>query len=335
MHTNYHEVVQQMEDFGIKLRPQDQPLQVDRPRKKTCGKGGKYWYRLYEFRPDAGGAYIVGAYGSYASGEWQKVEVDWRPLSEAERERFRAERAAAEAKAREEREREAQLAAMSATELWRAANREGQSAYLQRKGVEPEACRYLRDGSLVIPLLRYDLPREQALRAVQRIHPGPRFDRHTGESLPQKTFTKGFLKDGCCLRLGDVADGVVILICEGYATGLTLRMAVGRRHAVFVALDAHNLRHVVEILRDLYPDHTLLICADDDHRRRHPMTGELENLGRLAAWKVARQVAGCYVTYPVFGATREEDDTDFNDLHARDGLPAVAEQLRLVLEALL
>lgn len=334
MQSNYHEVVHQMGDFGIQLRPQDLPLQIDRPRKRTCGKGGKYWYRLYEFRPRAGGAYIVGAYGSYASGEWQKVEVDWRPLSEAERERFRAERAAAEAKAREEREHEAQLAAMSAAQLWRTASREGQSAYLQRKGVEPEACRYLRDGSIVVPLLRYDLPREQALRALQRIYPGPRFDRRTKEPLPQKTFTKGFLKDGCCLRLGEVVEGSVLLVCEGYATGLSLRMAIERRHPVFIALDAHNLRHVVEILRRLYPDHPLLICADDDHRRRHPVTGELENLGRLAAWKVARQVDACYVTYPVFGATRGEDDTDFNDLHARDGLPAVAEQLRLVLEAL-
>ena len=334
MHDNYDDVVQQMEDFGITFRTRDLPLQVDRPRKKTCGKGGKFWYRLYEFRPNAGGAYLVGAYGSYASGEWQKVDVDWAPLSEAERERFRAERAAAEAKAREEREREAQLAAMSAAELWHAASREGHSPYLTRKGVEPEACRYLRDGSIVVPLLRYDLPRELALRALQRIYPGPRVNRRTQEPLPQKTFTKGFLKDGCCLRLGDVDEGAVLLVCEGYATGLTLRMAVERRHPVFVALDAHNLGHVVAILRRLYPDHTLLICADDDHRRRHPVTGALENLGRLAAWRVARQVAGCYVTYPVFGVCRGDDDTDFNDLQAREGLPVVAEQLRLVLEAL-
>ena len=69
MHDNYDDVVQQMEDFGITFRTRDLPLQVDRPRKKTCGKGGKFWYRLYEFRPNAGGAYLVGAYGSYASGE--------------------------------------------------------------------------------------------------------------------------------------------------------------------------------------------------------------------------------------------------------------------------
>ncbi len=76
-----------------------------------------------------------------------------------------------------------------------------------------------------MPLLRYDVPREDALRAVQRIW---------GDGA--KRFTKGFAKPGCALRLGDAVPGYVVVVCEGYATGLTLRMATDHRLAVYVAL---------------------------------------------------------------------------------------------------
>ena len=41
------------------------PLKIGTPKRVTCGKAGKDWYRLYEFCPDAGGTYIVGTYGTY------------------------------------------------------------------------------------------------------------------------------------------------------------------------------------------------------------------------------------------------------------------------------
>lgn len=56
---------------------------------------GKFWYRLHSFQPDAGGNYIVGSFGSYKTGDYAKVEVDWKPLSEAEWRRLKAEREAA------------------------------------------------------------------------------------------------------------------------------------------------------------------------------------------------------------------------------------------------
>ena len=325
MADNYQEVIHQMEAFGIEFRgDRDLPLKIDAPKRRTCGKGGKWWYWLRTFRPDAGGAFIVGRFGSYKTGESVKVEVDWRPLSEAERERQRAERAAAQARAREAREREARLAAMSAADLWHEAAKEGTSPYLQRKGVEPEACRFLRDGSIVVPLLRYDLPRAEALKGVQRIWPDGR-----------KRFTAGFAKTGCSLRLGDVVDGATVLVTEGFATALTLRMAVDRELPVFVALDAYNLLPVLLILRSLYPDAPLLICADDDWRTRN-REGALENVGCLQAWAAARQIERCYVTHPAFprSTARGEKDTDFNDLHKLQGLDEVRAQLAPVLEAL-
>lgn len=330
---NYASVVLQMEAFGVEFTTRDLPLVIPTPKRKTCGKKGKWWYWLQLFRPRAGGEYIVGKFGCYKHGGSEaKVEIDWKPLSAAERERFAAERRAAEERSRALKAQEADLAALNAADLWRRALREGHSAYLDRKGVQGEACRYLPDGSLVIPLLRYDRPREEALRAVQRIYPGPRF-APDGEELPQKTFTKHFGKTGCALRLGHVDDDTwLVLVCEGYATGLSIRMATDRQVPVYVALDAYNLGFVVEILRRLHPRAHLLICADDDW-----LTADHEgpNPGRRMAKLAARTTERCDLVWPVFdAATRQAKDTDFNDLHLRQGLDAVARQLQAVMAAM-
>lgn len=331
---NYQSVVHQMEQFGIELRARDLPLSIDKPKRTTCGKAGKAWYWLQTFRTNAGPSYIVGRFGSYKTGDSAKVEVDWQPLSVAERERFAAERAAAQARRDEERAQEARLAAMTANDLWHEASRFGGSAYLKRKQVEAESCRYLPDGSLVIPLLRYDWPRERALVATQRIYPGPRTHRRTGEELPQKTFTKGFEKPGASLRLGLVLEGEPILVCEGYSTALSIRMATGRMLPVFMALDAGNLGPVCELVRALHPSHRLLICADDDWRTRNH-DGELWNAGRVKAREAAKAIDRCDVLWPSFaGLARGPKDTDFNDLHVLGGLGRVQTQLQSVLDAI-
>ena len=105
-------------------------------------------------------------------------------------------------------------------------------------------------------------------------------------------------------------------------------MATDKAHPVFVALDAGNLAHVVPLLRKLYPHTRILILADDDWLTKDQHTEELVNPGRTAARLVARKVEGCDLVWPIFkAATREEKDTDFNDLHVREGLDAVRKQL--------
>ena len=325
MFENEREVEAQMEAFGVVWRPRDRPLRVDAPRAVGCGKNGKWWYWLRSFDV-RGRRFIVGAFGSYKTGERCKVEWNAPPLSEADRARFRAEREAAERAAAEARRAEADFAAASAARQWARGRPEGASPYLAKKGVDAECCRYMPDGSILIPLLRYDLPREQALRAVQRIYPGPRTDSRTGEELPSKTFTKGFDPHRCSLRLGTIERGAPLLVCEGYATGLTLRMACDRTAPVFVALNAGNLLSVVQMLRELHPQTPILVCADDDWRTKNH-AGEPDNVGRRKAHEAAKAVIGVHVIYPVFAAERGAKDTDFNDLHARRGLSAVRTQL--------
>lgn len=337
MYDNLHDVLQQMEAFGIALRAKDLQAFPKRLAKRvTCGAAGKDWYKLHEFDREVGGRFLVGTFGTYRhGGTWAKVDVQWRELGEAERARMKAQRQAQEAAAAAKAAEEGRMAAMGAAELWRSGSVTGTSPYLAKKGVVGEACRYLPDGSLLVPLIRYDLPRSEALKGVQRIYPGPRVHGRTGEALPQKVFTKSFLKPGCAVRLGDVVPGGLILVTEGYATGLSIRMALDHALPVFVALDAGNLGHVVPMLRGLYPKARLLICADDDWQTRCPHTGRLTNPGRTAAMAVAKATPACDVVYPVFdAATRQHGDTDFNDLHARQGLGAVARQLGATVQAI-
>jgi putative DNA primase/helicase len=320
---NYQDVVHQMEAFGVEFTSRDLPLQIPTPKRKTCGAKGKWWYWLQLFRPRAGGEYVVGKFGTYKHGGSEaKVEVDWKPLSDAEKARLKAEREAAEQRARIARAEAAQLAALGASDLWARASRTGSSPYLARKGVQGEACRYFPDGTVVIPLLRYDLERDQALRAVQSIKPDG-----------FKLFTKGFSKTGCSLRLGEIdASTRVAMVCEGYATGLSIRMATGRRWPVFVALDAYNLVWVVEILRPLYPHVHLLICADDDWKTADQ---DGPNPGRTKAKLAAKTTERCDIVWPVFDLIdRKEKDTDFNDLHLSQGIESVERQLLGVLSAI-
>lgn len=335
-HDNYASVLHQLEQMGCPLREKDRALQIDTARKVTCGKGGKFWYRLYTWRPDKSTrCFIVGTIGSYRTGKTETVEWDKDGLSAESLERYRAEQAAHRERERAAAQQAAEEAALSASQLWAKGSRTGASPYLQRKGVEPESCRFMPDGSILVPLLRYDLPRDQALKAVQRIYPGPRTDRRTGDDLPQKVFTKGFAKSGCAVRLGMVTDPPpLVLVCEGYATGLTIRMGTERRLPVYVGLDAYNLEFVVQLLRyDVHPNAFILICADDDWKSADH---DGPNPGMRRARMAARRTERCEVTAPVFDvATRQIKDTDFNDLHQRQGLATVSRQLGGVITAIM
>ena len=302
------DVIGQMLAAGLEEPPQ--PLDLS-GKVRRFGPKKNQWYRLREVRTEGGTYVVTGSFGDWRGQERHRVDVDWKGIGEDERQALQQRRQAqAEADAAARAQAAAQ-AAMTAAELWASAARTGHSPYLQRKAVEPEGCRWLRDGAIVVPLLRYDQPRDQALKALQVIRPDG-----------TKRFTKGFEKPGCCLRLGHVVVGEPILVAEGYATALTLRMAVQRRLPVVVALDAGNLLPVATLLRGLYPQCPILICADDDWRTEG-------NPGRHKAHATAKAVAECHYTWPIFKPReRGPKDTDFNDLHLSAGLGVVQRQLR-------
>jgi putative DNA primase/helicase len=309
--VNHQDVALQMLSAGLDAPAQ--PLDTT-GRVVRFGPKKAHWYVLREHRTGAGNYVVTGSFGNHRGQERWRVDVDWAGIGQAERDELEQRRVAQRAADVAARARLAELAAMNAADLWSVAARVGRSAYLERKGVDAEACRYLPDGSIVIPLLRYDAAREDALRAVQTIAPDG-----------SKRFTRGLQKPGVCLRLGHVVVGEPLLVCEGYATGLSLRMALDRRLPVFVALDAGNLLPTVELLHALHPRNNILICADDDFRTPG-------NPGREKAHKASRAVDRCNYVYPIFmPRNRGAKDTDFNDLHLREGLVCVRRQLRHVL----
>jgi putative DNA primase/helicase len=320
-----------LQDVALQIRlavGEEPPEVVADGKRRYFGHKKKSWYRLREMTTRGGSRVVVGRFGNYKQGIDEKVDVDWKGISAEERQHLQAQREASAAREAAERQRRAAWAKMSAAELWRNGSPTGTSAYLQRKGVEGEACRYLADGSIIIPLLRYDLPKAQALQACQRIWPQQLIDPRTGEPDGDKRYTSGFQKDRACLRLGMVVVGEPLLVCEGYATGLSIRMATDRKLPVFVALDAHNLGLVCEMLLELHPEAWLLICADDDWQTEG-------NPGRAAAKKAAKQLGRCDIVWPVFPpGQRGKKDTDFNDLHLRAGLNAVQRQLGRALSAM-
>jgi len=302
------DVIGQRLAAGLEEPPQ--PLDLS-GKVRRFGPKKNQWYRLRGVRTEGGTYVVTGSFGDWRGQERHRVDVDWKGIGEDERQALQERRQAQAAADAAARAQAAAQAAMTAAELWASAARTGHSPYLQRKAVEPEGCRWLRDGAIVVPLLRYDQPRDQALKALQVIRPDG-----------TKRFTKGFEKPGCCLRLGHVVVGEPILVAEGYATALTLRMAVQRRLPVVVALDAGNLQPVATLLRELYPQCPILICADDDWRTEG-------NPGRHKAHATAKAVAECHYTWPIFKPReRGAKDTDFNDLHLSAGLGVVQRQLR-------
>ncbi len=194
---------------------------------------------------------------------------------------------------------------------WEDASDTGQSAYLDRKGVQGHGVRFTPDGVLLVPL------RDAAglLWNVQTIAPEKPFN-----GGPDKLFQKGGRKSGLWHWCGDPAGAAVLLVAEGYATAASLHQATGR--PVAVAFDAGNLAPVAKALHQAHPAALIVLCGDDD-ADTHARTGH--NPGRDKATAAARAVQGL----ALFPVDLPSGASDFNDLHAAAGLDAV----RLVVEA--
>ncbi|WP_238531329.1 DUF5906 domain-containing protein [Collimonas fungivorans] len=228
---------------------------------------------------------------------------------------------AAQKKARDERaakaesDRLARAAAASnrAKSQWRMAAVDGVSPYLERKQVVGESCRYLADGAIVVPMMRYDA------------EPPTMVGKQQINADGSKKYSGGMDKTGAACRLGQPpTDGDAISICEGYATGLSVRAAYQFSVPVFIAFDTSGLLSTARILRARYPSSPILFCADDDY-----LTG---GKGVEKAQAAATDIGNASVVLPVFTtprrATKTDETlpmlTDFNDLHCAEGLAAVS-----------
>lgn len=190
------------------------------------------------------------------------------------------------------------LAARRADQIWRQADHIQVHPYLVRKGIQAFGLRAHR-GNLIIPV-----------RDVQgRIH-SLQFIANNGE---KHFLSSGAIKNNFHL-LGDLTDR--LLICEGYATGASLHEATG--WPVAIAFNSTNLLSTSQALREAHPSLTLIVAADDDQWTDG-------NPGLTKAQEAA-QVAKALMVVPVFSDLTARP-SDFNDLHALEGLDQVRAQV--------
>jgi putative DNA primase/helicase len=279
-----------------------------------------------------GGGITMGTLVKYAMLGGYTFDAQNQPkVDPGELARRRAERSARAAKEQAERQALASNAEAQALKTWRQASRTGQSPSLERKSIDAaESVRFGAGGTLVVPMIRYDLPRENSLKGVQEIF-----------ADGSKKFTYGMAKTGVACRLGLPVVGDPVLVCEGYATGMTLRMAINRRYPVFVGFDAYSLPAVAVAVYHALPGSPIIICGDDDHGTT--LKGLPNNVGRIQAQIAMESVLDIEPraklvtrTYPVFrrNTQRGRKDTDFNDLHRLEGLAEVSAQIELCLDTI-
>jgi putative DNA primase/helicase len=151
--------------------------------------------------------------------------------------------------------------------------------YIKRKGIMPHGVKVFR-GSLSIR----DMDCNGALMLPTKLNgkiTSLQFINRDGE----KRFLPGGEKGG--YLIGKFVAGEPVCVCEGFATGASIREATG--YAVVVAFDAGNLRKIAEALRAKNPDAVIVLCADDDE------TGT----GKRKATEAAQAVGGL-LAMPIF-----------------------------------
>lgn len=171
----------------------------------------------------------------------------------------------------------------------------GRHGYLCAKRIGAHGTRYLC-GAILVPV------RDVAgrLHGLQRIYSGG-----------HKRFTQNTSKRGHFFMIGEPREGI-IGIAEGFATAATIYELT--RLAVAVAFDAGDLQPVAEAIQQAYPQHRILLCADNDR----DVQG---NPGRTKAIAAAEAVGGT-VLWPEFWNPSSRG-TDFNDLFMEEGPGAV------------
>lgn len=184
--------------------------------------------------------------------------------------------------------------------------------YLEKKQIKPHGIRLRRKGwELIIPLYGTD----GRIGTVQRI-----------TARGKKYLFPGGKKKGCYFPFAAKGEEFrTILICEGFATGASIREATGL--PVCAAIDTSNLQPVADALRKKFPDAVFLFCADNDAFTKNAK-GDPWNPGIEKAKGAAHSLGGASVIWPEFLENDEQKKyTDFNDLHVAEGLEAVRTQI--------
>jgi len=258
------------------------------------GRNGQPWLMV-----TAGNARVTGDVSTplvvYKSWETGRATID--PAEAADMQR---QIEAASCRRGEEDKARRETAAQQARALWSSASVQiNGHPYLEKKAVNAHGVRRSGD-RLLVPVM----DAAGTLHGIQAIG-----------ADGAKRFNTGATLSGHFHLIGKPAGR--LYLCEGYATGATIREATGA--AVAVAFHAGNLKAVAKVLREAHPGAELVVCADDDRDTKG-------NPG-VAHARAAAAAAGGLVLVPRFRRPGP-GDTDFNDLARSEGLAAVRAQLQ-------
>lgn len=243
----------------------------------------------------------AGGFENWRDGHgWQPWRLNiGRPLTRAERDDLARWDAATRIKRAEATAQTQADARQRASRIWADARAATPShPYLAKKKVPGHDLRVYK-GALIVPLRAAD----GTLHSLQFI---------AGDG--SKRFLKGGRVAGMCYLLGTISEGqAVVCVAEGYATAATIHEAT--EYPVVVAFNAGNLAAVARTIRQTYSTACLIVCADDDFETPG-------NPGLKLAMEAARE-GHARLAIPAFGGERLSGETDFNDLHRKDGPDAV------------
>ena len=322
--VNLDDVIGQLLDAGFKEPSSGWESAIDcgrragvRCRVEGVRQGGAI--ALHTIRLDDGRDALIGAGWYYKAAEKIVVKiqlrVDAKPvtLSKEAREAAKARLREMEKAAEADLKRRQDKAARQAMHTWARCASEGTAAYLEKKGIKGYGVKFSPGGAVVVPMA----DTHGRIHGLQVIRPAKKNGRD------KDFWPAGLAKKGHFHQIGLPVS--VVLIAEGYATGASLHEATGL--PVVVAFDAGNLSPVAAAIHKKYPRAKVLVCADDDY-----LTDG--NPGVTSASNAALAVGGAWVS-PAFAADRAgKKITDFNDLHALEGIGAVRAQIEARLSAL-
>lgn len=210
-------------------------------------------------------------------------------------------------KQRDQREKQKQNewenGALIAKEFYESCPMAGAShSYLERKKISPHGIRQCGI-CLIVPL--YDI--NGKLWNFQRIYPDG-----------NKIYQKHSKISGNFFPLYKDDKREKIIICEGFATGVSIFEATG--FPVLCAMQANNLPNVAKSIRAKYTEEEIIIASDSDQWTKKP-NGEPTNPGLEWGAKAAEAVNGCMV-YPPFphNGPKLSDFNDFRNLFGNQKL---------------
>jgi putative DNA primase/helicase len=176
--------------------------------------------------------------------------------------------------------------AQRAKQKWALCKKSGGTLYNEAKHIQLHSAGIYGQRLLWIPV--YELQKDGELDLVSW---------QTIEEDGVKKFPFGGKKNGCFAIIGQINPTKNIIICEGWATGCSIKEATGT-DCVVVALDAGNLLPVAKNLRKIYKFAPIVVAADNDESQT----------GQKAAAKIVKNVTNSTsIICPIIGA-------DFNDL---------------------